>query len=90
MVGTLHQSGNHCMGEFDVKNFLLEEIEFCQKMQMRITKIRLGTSAFANLCSYGYPLKKETVLLVFGIPCEVVGHGNPWAVGFEREQIQKS
>jgi hypothetical protein len=90
MVGTLHQSGNHCMGEFDVKNFLLEEIEFCQKMQMRITKIRLGTSAFANLCSYGYPLKKETVLLVFGIPCEVVGHGNPWAVGFEREQIQES
>jgi hypothetical protein len=80
------------MGEFDVKDFLLEEIEFCQKMQMKITKIRLGSSAFASLCPYGYPLQSGTehLVLYFGILCEVVGHGNPWAVGFERKSIQEN
>ncbi len=78
------------MNKLDIHRLLKEEIEFCERMELTITRIKIGVFILRELTLWNPPPLTEGQMRLFGIPLDVVPHGNPWAVNFEREPISKN
>lgn len=89
------------MGEFNVLDVVMDELKLCAAMNIQVTKIILGIKAFTSVWEkqlVGAPSPALTrspepntyQAFLFEIPVKVIQGGNPWAIGFERKQIEKN
>jgi hypothetical protein len=88
------------MGEFNVLDVVMDEVRFCESINMQVTKIILGIKAFNSVWERKLNTDPNPVLtrnpepntyqlFMFDIPLQIVRSGNPWAIGFERKRREQ-
>lgn len=76
--------------DFDLLPLIIEEAEFCDKLQLKITGIEIGVEVLHLLCFRDLVLLQGEALFLYGFPAKISTNQNPWTVRFERhEQINR-
>lgn len=70
--------------DFDLLSIIKEEIEFCNKLQLRIAEIEMGIEVLYSLARRDLVLWQGELQFVYGLPVKVSTSQNPWTIRFDR------
>lgn len=70
--------------DFDLLSIIKEEIEFCNKLQLRITGIEMGIEVLYSLARRDLVLWQGELQSIYGLPVKVSTSQNPWTIRFDR------
>jgi hypothetical protein len=73
--------------DFDLLPLIIEEAEFCDKLQLKITGIEIGVEVLHLLYFRGLVPWQGEASFLYGFPIKISTNQNPWTVRFERQDL---
>lgn len=73
--------------DFNLLSIIKEEIEFCNKLQLRITGIEIGIEVLYSLAHRNLMLWQGELQSIYGLPVKISTSQNPWTIRFDRHDL---